>query len=131
MNEKLVWHLKDKRHYVVDRETPAYYFLRVGKNTVKQVHKNTCVDSKPADVKNSYTIKLSFNKPMLASQLFSSLPSVSYKSEATVKLETVKSLATVTVEVYNELNNPNAFIKLGPVMYRKSDIFSIEVTENA
>lgn len=125
MNEKLVWHLKDKRHYVVDRETPAYYFLRVGKNTVKQVHKNTCAP----DVKNSYTIKLSFNKPMLAAQLFSSLPSVNYKSEATVKLETVKSLATVTVEVYNELNNPNVFIKLGPVMYRKSDIFSIEVTD--
>lgn len=126
-----VWHLKDKRHYEVARETPAYYFVYTDtkKNIVKRVGKSSCVEHKPQPDKNTYTVTLTFNKPVLTSQNWSTLPSSEYKSEVVVKLLSFKSLANLTEEVYDELNGPKPFIKFGQTFYRKSEIFSLCVAE--
>ena len=108
--DKTIWHLKDKRHYIVESETPSYYFLRVGDNTVKRVHKKFCVDSKP---KNPYTITVVFNITV---------------SDYTVTLQSFKSLEILRDDLSTELNDTTKpFVKFHNDMFRKSDIHSVSV----
>lgn len=111
--DKTIWHLKDKRHYIVDSETPSYYFLRVGgkdANTVKRVHKKFCVDLKP---KNSYTITVVFNINVL---------------DYAVTVQTHRSIEILRDDLFAELNDTTrSFIMFHNDMFRKSDIHSVSV----
>lgn len=117
---KTIWHVKDKRHYIVDSETPSYYFLRVGTEksfTVKQVHKKFCVDKQPVTDKNSFTITIEFNIDV---------------PNAVFNIYSVKSLAQIMHDVYDMLADKDMkFIRFNHTFLNKGDIFSINVVENA
>lgn len=112
MNEKTIWHTVEKRHYIVESETPCYYFLRVGKNTVKRVHKKFCVDSKP---KNSYTLRVAF---------VLDIPDF----VATILSE--QHISVVLDDIFKTLNSRDRdYVRLGSKVFKKTEILSVELTD--
>lgn len=113
---KTIWHVKDKRHYIVESETSSYYFVRVGteKNfTVKRVHKKFCVDKQPIE-RNTFTI------------------TVGLRGKTAVHVDTVSRLTSEEFRdnIRARLNDRSAdFISFGYYIINKSDISYVRIND--